>query len=252
LDLKTVRKALRLLESFSREVRSQGVTEVARKLNIHKSTAHALLTTLKEEGYVIFDPMSRKYFLGYKLIDLAGQVQYGKDLRDLARPVMERLAEAVEEDVALNVAIEGRRVCIGLVESRYFVRHLVPVGKALPLHCSAAGKVLLAYRPVAEVKEIVRKHGLPRFTENTITDEKRLLLELEGIRKKGYGESREEYGREAASLAFPVRDGKGRVIASLSIQSTVNRLKGRRRTAFVQEGIQAAQKMSNLLVELWP
>ena len=83
-----MRKALRLLESFSREVRSQGVTEVARKLNIHKSTAHALLTTLKEEGYVIFDPMSRKYFLGYKLIDLAGQLagSSGDGPGDVAQP----------------------------------------------------------------------------------------------------------------------------------------------------------------------
>jgi len=248
--LKTVRKALAILDSFLSDVRGQGVTEIAQKLGIHKSTVHALLTTLKEEGYVIFDPSTKKYFLGYKPLDLAGRVQYRRDLRNLSRPIMENLSKAIEEDVALNIAIEGRRICVALVESQYFVRQLVPLGKALPLHCSAAGKVLLAYLPEDETEAIIRKHGLPRFTPNTIIRKGKLLAELRVVKAKGYAESREEYGKEAASLAFPVFNGKARAVASLSIQSTVNRLNIESRPKFIEKGLEASKKICSLLIEL--
>ena len=245
--MKTVKKALALLDTFTGDVRGQGVTEIANKLKIHKSTVHGLLTTLKEEGYVILDRATRKYFLGYKILDLAGRIQHQRDLRDVSRPVMEQLSKTIEEDVALNIAIEGRRICTGLVESRYFVRNLVPVGKGLPLHCSAAGKVLLAYLGKGEVEEVIRRHGLRGFTPNTITDKEKLFAELDEIRKRGYGESREEYGKEAASVAFPVFDGVGRVVGSLSIQSTVTRLNAKTRPRFITEGSRAAKKINSLL-----
>jgi DNA-binding IclR family transcriptional regulator len=246
--LKTVKKALALLDTFTGDVRGQGVTEIANKLKIHKSTAHGLLTALKEEGYVILDRATRKYYLGYKILDLASRIQHQRDLKDVSRPVLEELSRTIEEDVALNIAIEGRRICTFLVESRYFVRNLVPVGKPLPLHCSAAGKVLLAYLGKDQIEEIVHRHGLPRFTRNTITQKEKLFRKLAEIKRKGYGESREEYGKEAASVAFPLFDGTGKVVGCLSIQSTVNRLNSRSRPGFIKEGLKAAKKIGTLLI----
>jgi DNA-binding IclR family transcriptional regulator len=248
--MKTVKKALALLNTFTADVSGQGVTEIANKLKIHKSTAHGILTTLKDEGYLIFDRVPRKYFLGYKILDLASRVQYQRDLKDMARPILIHLSKTIEEDVALNIALEGRRVCTLLIESQYFVRSLVPIGKSLPLHCSAAGKVLLAYMEMGQIEEIIGRHGLPRFTRNTITKKEKLLAALERIREKGYGESREEYGKEAASVAFPLIDGTGKVVASLSIQSTVTRLNSRTRPRAIQEGLKAAKKIGTLLAGL--
>jgi DNA-binding IclR family transcriptional regulator len=246
--LKTVKKALAVLDTFTGDVRGQGVTEIANKLEIHKSTAHGLLTTLKDGGYVILDRETRKYFLGYKVLELAGRIHHQRDLRDVSRPVMEQLSKTIEEDVALNIAIEGRRICTALVESQYFVRNLIPVGKALPLHCSAAGKVLLAYMEKGQIEALVRRHGLPRFTQNTITQKEKLFAELAEIRERGYGESREEYGKEAASVAFPLFDVTGKVVGSLSIQSTVTRLNSKTRPKFIKEGVRAAEKISSLVV----
>jgi DNA-binding IclR family transcriptional regulator len=245
--LKTVKKALALLDTFAGDVRGQGVTEIANKLRIHKSTVHGLLTTLKEGGYVILDRSTRKYFLGYKILDLAARIQYQRDLKDISRPILEELSRSIGEDVALNIALEGRRVCTALVESRYFVRNLVPIGKPLPLHCSAAGKVLLAYLGKDQVEEVIRRHGLPRFTRNTITQKEKLFRELDIIKKKGYGESREEYGQDAASVAFPLFDGRGKVAGSLSIQSTVTRLNSKTRPRFIKEGLTAAKRIGSLL-----
>jgi DNA-binding IclR family transcriptional regulator len=245
--LKTVKKALAVLDNFTGDVRGQGVTEIANKLKIHKSTAHGLLSTLKDEGYVILDRETRKYYLGYKILELAGRIHHQRDLRDVSRPVMQQLSKTIEEDVALNIALEGRRICTALVESRYFVRNLVPVGKALPLHCSAAGKVLLAYLGKGEVEEVIRRHGLRRFTPNTITQKEKLFTELQEVKRRGYGESREEYGKEAASVAFPLFDVTGKVVGSLSIQSTVTRLNSKTRPMFIREGLMAAKKISSLV-----
>lgn len=245
--MKTVKKALAILDTFTEDVRSQGVTEIANKLNLHKSTTFSLLSTLKEGGYIIRDPGTRRYSLGFKPLELAGRIQYRRDLRDLSLPVLQELSKAIEEDVALNTIIEGKRVCIALVESRYFVRNLVPLGKALPLHCSASGKVLMAYLSRKEIDEIITRHGLPRFTPNTITRKDILLEELEKVKERGFGESREEYGKDAAALAFPVFNRKGEIVASLSIQSTVNRLNKTTRPFFLKEGIRASQKITRLL-----
>ncbi len=202
--MKTVKKALAILDTFTQDIQSQGVTEIAKKLGLPKSTTFSLLSVLREEGYILYDADTRKYSLGFKPLDLAGRIQNRRDLKNLSFPILQELSKSIEEDVALNILIEGRRVCIALVESRYFVRHLVPLGKAFPLHCSAAGKVLMAYHPQHEVEEIISRHGLPRFTLNTVTQKERLMVELARIRGRGYGESREEFGKEAAALAFPI------------------------------------------------
>lgn len=248
--MKTVKKALAILDSFTQDIQSQGVTEIAQKLGLHKSTTFYLLSTLREEGYLIHDADTKKYSLGYKLLDLAGRIQYRRDLRSLSFPILQELAQSIEEDIALNILIEGKRVCIAIVESRCFIRNIVPLGKAMPSHCSAAGKVLMAYRSEAEIDEIISRYGLPRFTPNTITQRERLLAKLKEIRVNGYGESRNEFGIDAAALAFPIFNGMGEIMAALSIQSTVNRLNDETRPRFLKEGLKATQKISRLLMEL--
>jgi IclR family KDG regulon transcriptional repressor len=247
--MKTVKKALAILDTFTQEIQTQGVTEIARKLGFHKSTTFALLSSLREEGYILHNADTKKYSLGFKLLDLAGRIQYRRDLKNLSFPILQELSKTIEEDIALNILIEGKRVCIALVESRCFVRNLVPLGKALPAHCSAAGKVLMAYRSTEEIREVISRHGLPRFTSNTITQKKRLMMELAKIREQGYGESQAEYGMDAAALAFPIFNGKGEIMASLSIQSTVNRLNDHTRPNFLKEGLEASRRISDLLVE---
>lgn len=247
--MKTVKKAIAVLDSFTQEAHTQGVTEIARKLGLHKSTTFALLSSLREEGFILYNPETKKYSLGLKLIDLAGRVQYRRDLKNLSLPILQELSKAILEDIALNILIEGKRVCITLVESRYFVRNYVPIGKALHAHCSAAGKVLLAYLSTQDLDELISRHGLPRYTKNTITQKKKLTSELARIRRDGYGESREEYGADSAALAFPVFNKTGEIQASLSIQSTVNRLNDETRPRFLKEGFDASRRISDLLSE---
>ncbi len=245
--MKSVRKALEILDSFTLDIKYQGVTEIATKLGFQKSSVHGLLNTLKDKGYIIYDPKTRKYCLGFKILELSKRISYRLDLRNIALPIMQELAKNCEEDIALNILVEGRRLCVEIVESRYFVRQFVPISRALPLHCSAAGKAMLAFLSNHQIESIIKRYGLPQFTEKTITNEKVLMAELKRIEAQRYAESYEEYGKDAAAIAFPLFDIEGSTIGSLSIQSTVNRITPQTKDHFITEGLKAAEKINLLL-----
>ena len=244
--MKTLKKGLDVINSFTKEFQSQGVTEISKRLEFHKSTTHALLQTLREEGYVIYNPATKKYSLGYKPLDLAGRINYRRDLREISFPIMKELSQKCDEDVALNILVEGRSISIEVIESQYFIRHIIPMGKPYPLHCRAAGKVIMAYLPRNEINEILKRHGLKKFTPKTITHKNELFIELEKIRQRGYADSRQEFGPEGVSLAFPIFNKEG-IIGSLSIHSTVSRLNEEACQRFVGEGIATSKKLNEIL-----
>lgn len=245
--MKTLKKGLDIINSFTKEFQSQGVTEISKRLGFHKSTTHALLQTLREEGYVIFDPANKKYSLGYKPLDLAGRINYRRDLREFAFSIMKELSQKCDEDVALNILVEGRSISIEVIESQYFIRHIIPLGRPYPLHCRAAGKIIMAFLPIEDINEIIKRHGLKKYTPKTITSKNELLLELEKTRQRGYAESRQEFGPEGVSLAFPIFNKEG-IIGSLSIHSTVNRLNDDAYKRFVDEGLTASKKLNKILM----
>ena len=105
--MKTVKNALAILDSFTQDVQSQGVTEIAQKLGLHKSSTFYMLSTLREEGYIAYDANTKKYSLGYKLLDLAGRIYYRRDLKSLSFPILQALSQAIEEDITLNNLMKG-------------------------------------------------------------------------------------------------------------------------------------------------
>lgn len=248
--MKTVKKAFAVFDSFEKDSQEQSFIEIVKKLGFHKSTTHILLKTLTEQKYLIYDAKTKKYSLGYKLLELAGRITYGRDLRNIAMPVMQELSDKLREDISLNILVEGRRVCIAIAESQSFVRHIVPIGKALPLHCSAAGKVLMAYLDEDKIEDIIKKYGLQKFTPHTITTKKLLLSELKAIKRNGFGESRTEFGAEAAAVAFPIINGRREMVAALSVQTTISRFNERTRPSFLSEGMEASKKISGYLLEV--
>jgi DNA-binding IclR family transcriptional regulator len=243
--MKTIKKALSILDLFTENSPSLGLTEISSKAGIPKSTTHGLLLALKEKGFLYFDNNTRKYSLGFKILQLANRINYGRDIRDLCEPTMRKLSTVLGEDIALNALIGEKRVCISLIESLYFVRQFVPIGKALPLHASAAGKVLLAYLPEQIIEKILNQ-GLPAFTPKTITDKRLLRTQLQAIRRNGYGESVEEYGKDAASIAFPIFEKTGEVLFCISIQSTIVRLTSRTKSKYIRQGLEAVKKIQLL------
>lgn len=242
-----MKKALDILDLFAKSDQELGVTEIANHLEFHKSTTHALLAALKDSGYVIVNPRTKKYSLGFKVLELADHIAFQQDLRELCLPVMGELAAEIQEDISLSIRSETSRICIAIARGPQHVRLNITLGMSVPVHCGAAGKCLLAFMEKNAVQQVLDKVEFIRFTPQSISNKKQLVAELSKIRKQGYAESREEFFNDAAALAFPLFAADGRILAVYSIHSTVNRLTDASRPRFVAAGMNSAARTNAVL-----
>jgi len=221
--LKSIKRAITILNSIAQEADELGVTELSKKVGWHKSTVHRILVTLEDEGLVAKDQITQKYRLGIKLFELGNLVQEQVEIRKHALPIMKKLAQETEESIDLNIISHGKRVSIEKIESTHDIRRIIQLGKSLPLYCGGSGKALLAFLPEEEINKILQQEKLIPFTSNTITDPLQLKEHLKEIKKLGYAMSFEERIPGSASIAAPILNFKGEVIASLSISGPINR-----------------------------
>jgi DNA-binding IclR family transcriptional regulator len=220
--LQSVDRAVSVLEFLAREGWS-GVTEVARGLGIHKSTAYRLLATLKDRGLVEQNAETEQYRLGLGLMSLASKVSADLDIVRAARPICQRLSEQTQETVTISVLAGDELIIIHQTLPASSVLSVDWMGRHLPLHCTSDGKVLLAYLPESRQRAILEKQ-LQRFTEHTIVDPGRLREQLRKIRVEGYGYTIEELEAGLIGVAAPIRIGDGMVVAALSVSGPAFRL----------------------------
>lgn len=215
--LQTIEKASEVLALFNREHPEWGVREVAEALSLAKSSAHDLLTSLEQVGLLGKNDEGR-YRLGWRLVTLSETLLATTELRREARPIMEELAEQYRETIHLAVLDDTKVVYVDKLEGKQAVRvELTSLGTRLYAHCSALGKVLLAYQPEENVKRIIKAEGLPRFTTNTITDAGELEQTLAKVRKQGYATDQEEILPDLCCIGAPIHNHTGHVIAALSM-----------------------------------
>jgi len=215
--LQTLEKASEVLALFNREHPEWGVREVAEALGLAKSSAHDLLTSLEQIGMLGKNDEGR-YRLGWRLVTLSETLLATTELRREARPIMEELAEQYRETIHLAVLDDTKVVYVDKLEGKQAVRvELTSLGTRLYAHCSALGKVLLAYEPEENVKRIIKVEGLPRFTANTITDAGELEQTLGKVRKQGYATDQEEILPDLCCIGAPIHNHTGHVIAAISM-----------------------------------
>jgi IclR family transcriptional regulator, KDG regulon repressor len=215
--LQTIQKAGELLALFDREHTEWGVREVAEKLRMAKSSTHDLMSSLAKQGFLNKTDDNR-YRLGWRLVTLSEVLLTTTELRQEAHPVMEELAARYQETIHLAVLDDTQAVYVDKLEGSQAVRvELTSLGARLYAHCSALGKVLLAYSSEEEVKRIIQTAGLPRFTPNTITDETELHQTLAKIRKQEYAYDIEEILPELCCVSAPIYNHAGKVIAAISM-----------------------------------
>lgn len=227
--VRSVDRALAVMEHLAERGWS-GVTAVAADLDIHKSTAFRLLATLERRGMVERNGRTSKYRLGSGLARLASSVNVDLDLRRAARPACERLAELTRETVNLAVMDAGGDVVhIDQVVGAVSIVHLNWLGRRTPPHCTASGKILLAYAPTALRHRILNGH-LEAFTANTLVDAGALEEHLDHARSDGYAVTTEELELGLNAIAAPIRAGNGDVIAALVVSGPAHRLPADRLT----------------------
>lgn len=223
-NLSSVRNAARLLKVFLSREESLGVSELARRLGLGKSTVHRLLSTLAAEGLIEQDPTTGGYRLGLVVFELGEAVRVHLDLHSAAGPVLASLREQTRESSQIGVLDGHEVVYVDRLESSQSLRLFTETGRRVPVHCTSSGKVLLAHLPPAVLAETVESLVLTPLTPHTITERDALLAELAKVRRRGWAEAVNEREIGVASVAAPVRNDRGVVVAAISIGAPTVRL----------------------------
>ncbi len=222
--LSSVRNAARLLKQFTSNERELGVTELAVRLGLAKSSVHRLLTTLQQERLVEQDPDSGRYRLGLAIFELGAAASSPTDLHQAVLLPMSVLRVRTGETVQMAV-LDGREVVyIERLESPNTLRLFLEVGARNHAHCTGSGKCLLAFLDDERLEEILAGWELPAKTDATIVDPVELRRELRRIRSLGYAINAHESEPGVVSVAGPIRDGTGRVVASISVAGPAPRM----------------------------
>jgi DNA-binding IclR family transcriptional regulator len=241
--VRSVDRAAALLLALGDSQGEAGVTELARRLGLHKSTASRLLATLQKRGLVEQDEETGKYRLGLVVIRLAERAERTLDLRGISMPELERLARLTHETTGLGVLEADSFLTVAQADGPNLIAVGDWTGRSTPLHCVAAGKVLLAALAEREVLRIVRR-GLVTYTERTITELEPLLAELARIRRRGYATALGEYEVGLNEVAAAVHDARGNVVAAVDVWGPAFRLTPRRIPELVLQAQEAAAAIS--------
>jgi DNA-binding IclR family transcriptional regulator len=245
--LSSVRNAARLLKEFSRGSREIGVTELSRRLGIGKSTAHRLLNTLAEERLLEQDPDTGAYRLGLAMYELGASVSMHTDLHEACSPVVDQLRNATRETVQVAV-LDGREVVyVERRESPQTLRLFGRVGHRNDAHCTSTGKLLLAYLPPHRLEALLDGWVPARKTPHTIRDIDALRIELDRVRHRGWAENVNEAEMGVASVAAPIRNGLGEVVAAVSVAGPLQRITNDSLKRFARPTVEAGLAISRRL-----
>ncbi len=214
--IRSAERALELMEVLARSADPLALSEISRRMEVSPGTGHHLLATLTRRGYVQQDSLSRRYRVGMRMVQLAATVLAQADLTREAIPIMRRFVEASGEGITLAVLDGDAVAALHTEEAPEAPRLFVHFGRRAPLHGTALGKVLLAWRPEAEVLAILGRRPLAKLTPRTITTHRRFLRELARVRREAVALDDEEALTGARCLAVPVRNHRGEVVAALS------------------------------------
>ncbi|HLR68292.1 MAG TPA: IclR family transcriptional regulator [Virgibacillus sp.] len=244
--LSSVKNALQVMNSFTIEYPERTVGELSVELGLAKSTVSRLLTTLASEGFVIKDPNTRKYRLGISILALSGIITSNFEITKEAAPVVNKLVNDLGETAHLTILDGTDTIYIHKEECTHAVRILTYLGKRNPAYCTSSGKVLLAYSSNAVVNQVIEK-GFESFTKKTITNGKKLLSELEKIRRKGYAYSKDEILEGVTSIAAPVYDYTGEVVAAITVVGPEQRISNNKLPVYTKKLIDASKEASERL-----
>jgi IclR family KDG regulon transcriptional repressor len=244
--LSSVTNAMRLIKAFSDTHYEIGISALAKHLRVAKSTAHRLASTLVAEGVLEQNEHDGKYRLGLALFELGSLVRRKMDITEEAKPHLKALAERTGETLHLAVLDHNSVLYINIIESQRAIRMGHKIGARAPVHCTAIGKALLAFR-TQDAIDALFQHGLTAHTANTITTAEALNAELASVRARGYALEDEESEAGLRSVAAAVRNHNGDVVAAIGIAGPVHRVTRKTLLAYARELVDACDAVSQRL-----
>lgn len=246
--VQSVVRACDILRVFSVDRPILGVAEIAALLKLNRTTVHRLLVTLESCGMVRRDPHTQKYMVGALVLQLSNVFLHQSDVRSTGLPIITTLRDTTNQTAALHIQEEVSRITIAQAESRQDLRVTYPdLGEPIPLHLGAPGKVILANLSLTEIEHYLNVVPLTQTTPKSPASRQHLSDELDRIRARGHAITHEERRSGVVSIAAPIFDAAGRVIASVNISAPVQRISDEQKERFVPFVVEAAREISRAL-----
>ncbi len=240
-------RSLRLLSLLATEGRALSLAELSVRLGLPKGTVHRLCTQLKASGYIARDIDERCYVVGSALRRLALDTLNHSAIRGLRHEILAALVTKVGETCNLTTLDGASVLYVDRVEAKWPLRLTLDVGSHVPLHCTASGKLFLAFMGKRERDTLIDRLPLTTMTKHTIVNAKKLKAECDDIAAKHYSFDREEFIDGLVAVAVPVKDAQGKVRATVAVHGPTSRMTLSRATKAIPALNEAAERMSGLL-----
>ena len=245
--VKSVSKAFAIISLIAKNGKAMSLTKISQELNMAKSTAHALIFTLIDDGYLMQERESGHYQLGNKLYEIGTSVSSYWNDKKIARPYILKLVEKYKETVHLAKLSDGKVLYIDKVESTQSIRIVTETGTKLPAHCTGVGKILLSGLSDDEIRKNIKKNLLDAYTLNTITDEDDFLIHLKKIRKNKICYDNQEFLVGLFCIAVPIYNHDNQIVSALSVSIPVIRVNNEIIENVTNDLLEVSYQISNKL-----
>ncbi len=235
------------MDCFGFEHKELSVSEIGSRTGLHKSTTHRILMALECNQLIKQNPESGKYHLGIKLFKLGNQAVLQYDLRDSCRPNLIRLMDKTQETVHLAVLDGDQVLYLDKVEGPHALRMPSRVGRHITTYCTSLGKAMLSCLAETDVNRLLQSRPFKAFTPNTIRNLDQLLVDLRGIRRRGYAVDDEEIEIGLRCVGAPIYDHTMRMVGAISVAAPSARLTTQKLSAFGRMVLEAAEDISKEL-----
>jgi len=246
--IKSINKALDVLEFLSANDGEIGIVEISKQLNMGLSTVHRILATLKSRNYIIQNPKTAKYRLGIKLFELGCEVQSTKNLIKMVRPYLRELSRITNETANLAILEDKEVIYLDTIESSETLRTEIRQGTRTPAHCTALGKCLLAFLTDSDFEQLYRRdEQITSLTPQSISSWSELKRELNKVKEQGYALDLEEYKIGIHCVGVPIFNGKREAIAAISITGPASRFTGEKMEEAKNQLLIVVKEISTIL-----
>ena len=225
LFVNSVAKALAVLTAFGSERRNMSLPEIAEATGIGKSAAQRFAFTLETLGYLRRDPVSRRYRLSPRTLELGVRYVQADELVEYAMPFLSELNRRCLETVNLSRPDGVDMVCVARFPGYKQVTSHMPLGMRLPMFCTSVGRAFLSGLPEEDQLRMIEASNLRQFTPNTVTNPARLAMLISSARRDGFATAIDEYYRGDIAIGAPVFDSRGTPVAAINISVPMTRWK---------------------------
>jgi DNA-binding IclR family transcriptional regulator len=242
--MRTVRRAVQIIEALSRESDGIGLMNLAESLQEPPSSVHRLINVLIEEDLVVRDELSKRFRMGPALLRWAQASLTQNDMAEAGRPILAALRDEISESVFLTELIADEAVCVASAESPRPLRFFMRVGQRMPYHVAASARAILAFQSDDLIDRVLKEASTSQDMESPPLSLNDVRDELHNVRQRGYAMCDEEMEVGVTALSVPIRNAVDRVVGSITVVAPAHRLPSDRRNRIRLKLVAAANQIS--------